>query len=196
MYIDIYMPESDAEIKEAGVRMELEHLPEYGQIWVWDLLYSQIANRLGQKPVLAGLREDLEMWAVNYSSKIFYPYRVARAKGLLDIKEGLQIVPSLSTTHSVRLEVTIENESMPTVFVQEDLSDESSVMAVLALAQFFIDSNELFAKELPLHILAFRKFYEDIASPSMSLPVQDAPLFALDKAMKYFNSVPKGSGSN
>lgn len=191
--ISILFPGENSPQNHAAVRMEGDALPEYGQVWVWDMFYAQIAHGLAGSETLHALREDLELWGVNMSSKIFQPFEHIRSKGHLNLKPGFSLLNEFGEDAASKLvlEVVAAPKQMPKVRVAEgeDLDPELRAAAVVALGQYFIDQNELFAKELPLHILAFRKFYGDVAGPEESSSMEDAPLFAIQKALEYFNSV-------
>ncbi len=61
--------------------------------------------------------------------------------------------------------------------------------STIALAQYFQARNANFARELPIHVLAMRKFYEDERPASDQESLMEAPLFALNKAMKFFQEM-------
>jgi hypothetical protein len=193
--ISIRFPDDFQTQPRVGVRMEGDELPEYGQVWIWDMFYAQTAHALAGTEALHELREDLELWGVNMSSKIFQPFEHIRGKGHLNLREGLVLDDSVDAPALVALVVNAQPKEMPQVQLRagQALPPELRAAAVVALAQYFIDRNELFAKELPLHILAFRKFYGDVAPESDPASVEDAPIFAIQKALEYFNSASQGS---
>lgn len=170
-------------------------LPEYGQVWVWDMLYAQQLQILGEHPLAADVKEALELWAVNMSSKVFQPHEHIRSKGHLQLHDALQLVPFQSATERlaqaqiVHMEVTGAQGEMPAIQVQpQAVPEDLRYWLVLAMAQYFIDQNELFGRELPIHILAFRKYHADINLPHTPAAAEEAPLFAIQKAMEYFQS--------
>ncbi|WP_455384625.1 hypothetical protein [Acidihalobacter prosperus] len=193
--ISIRFPDDFQTQPRAGVRMEGDELPEYGQVWIWDMFYAQTAHALAGTATLHELREDLELWGVNMSSKIFQPFDHIRSKGHLNLREGFVLDESVDGDNVVSLAVTAQPKEMPQVQISagQALAPELRAAAVVALAQYFIDRNELFAKELPLHILAFRKFYGDVAPESDPASVESAPMFAIQKALEYFNSASQGA---
>ena len=193
--ISIRFPGDFTAQPRAGVRMEGDELPEYGQVWIWDMFYAQTAHALAGTEALHALREDLELWGVNMSSKVFQPFDHIRSKGHLILREGFALDEAVDGDSLVSLAVTAEPKEMPQVEIRagHTLAPELRAAAVVALAQYFIDLNELFAKELPLHILAFRKFYGDVAPESDPTSVESAPMYAIQKALEYFNSASQGS---
>jgi hypothetical protein len=174
---------------------EIGDLPEYGQVWVWDMLLAQMLFELGGDVAAEELKEILDLWAVNMSSKIHQPYEHIRSKGHTVIHKELSVGEVAHPGQQITMEVTGSAQEMPTVTVHypDSLSAREKAMAVIALAQYFIDRNELFAKELPIHVLAFRKYYSDVRTHTEAESVEEAPLFAIQKALEYYNSVAGGT---
>ena len=179
----------------ACLRAEGDVLPEYGHVWIWDMVYAQTLHALAGTEAALTLREDLELWGINMSSKVFQPMDHIRAKGHLNLRPGFVLDESLLGEASLAFHIHGAAGEMPRVErqVSVELSKENQAAAVVALGQYFIDQNEMFAKELPLHILAFRKFYADIMPESDPNSVEGAPLFAIQKALEYFNNVASGA---
>jgi hypothetical protein len=46
----------------------------------------------------------------------------------------------------------------------------------------------MFARELAIHLLAFRKYHADINLPQTAAVAEEAPFYAIQKAMEYFQS--------
>lgn len=196
LHITIGLPADLVTPPCARVQLEGDALPEYGQVWIWDMFYARTAHALAGSEALRQLREDLEVWGVNLSSKLFQPFDHVRSKGHLVLHKGFSVEEGMRDADTrIRLDVSIEAKAMPRMELcaGEFLTKEQRAAAVTALAQYFIDRNELFAKELPLHILAFRKFYGDVAPEDDPSSVEDAPMFAIQKALEYFNSVAQGA---
>jgi hypothetical protein len=171
-------------------------LPEYGQVWVWDMLYAQQLFALADHPLAGELRELLELWAVNMSSKVFQPWDHIRLKGHLRLSKDLELVRPESvptadpeTVQEVVLEIEGTADGLPRIRVSPDiLPAETRFWLVLALAQYFIANNDLFGRELPIHLLAFRKYHADINLPETAAAAEEAPFYAIQKAMEYFQS--------
>lgn len=170
-------------------------LPEYGQVWVWDMVLAQVLFDLGEGQEAEELKEILDLWAVNMSSKIHQPFEHIKAKGHTLIHKELTVGAVKVPGARVSIAVAGGAQEMPSVTIgcSEDVTAADKVRAVIALAQYFIDLNELFAKELPIHVLAFRKYYADVREHSMAESVEEAPLFAIQKALEYYNSVAQGT---
>ena len=172
-------------------------LPEYGQVWVWDMLYAQQLFALGDSPLAGELRETLELWAVNMSSKVFQPWDHIRLKGHLRLSEHLELVRPVPGEDAaapqpgqvIDLQVEGAVGDLPRIRVSPDiLPHEARYWLVLAMAQYFIAQNDMFARELPVHLLAFRKYHADINLPQTAAAAEEAPFYAIQKAMEYFQS--------
>lgn len=195
-----------ASVMTEGVRVfEEGEIPEYAQIWIWDQLYAQQLYALGDTTLARELKEVLEIWAVNMSSKVFQPQDLVRLKGHHRISERLELhrspdatsvqaLPETAQAHdlAVTLQMDLVDGGLPQVrVVPEILPAERRFWTVLAMAQHFIFANEMFTRELPIHILAFRKFHADILPFHTTEAAADAPLYAMEKAMNYFQSAAK-----
>lgn len=184
----------DSEAIRVEVLEQGDELPEYGQVWIWDMVLAQVLNHLGQAEEAEKLKEILDLWAVNMSSKVHQPYEHVRSKGHTVMHEALQLAPVEDDSVLLRVDVEGRSGELPqatVVYPKQDVPAQA-MYAVIALAQFFIDKNPLFAKELPIHILAFRKYYADVNSHHSPSSVEEAPMFAIQKALEYFNSVAQG----
>ncbi|MFN4262069.1 MAG: hypothetical protein ACK4IT_00145 [Thioalkalivibrionaceae bacterium] len=95
---------------------------------------------------------------------------------------------------SVVLEVEGKAGELPSIIeVQAPRSARERFWTVIALAQYFIDTNDLFARELPIHVLAMRKFHADIAAPHTTTARDDSPFYAIQKALEYFQKANRGT---
>jgi len=169
-------------------------LPEFLQIWIWDLYYASTLHALGDNPAAAHLRESVEGWAGTVIGNILDPEQKFREKGLLTIDVDLKLVDgmgdALAEVYSVETEDNPDS-GWPDIRVASSRTRSPNRMAYspIALAQHFLDQNVLFAKELPLHILSMRKYYDEQRPPSEDVSRMEAPLFALNKAMKFFQDL-------
>lgn len=179
--------------------MQEGELPEFLQIWVWDLYYASTLHALGDAPETAHLRQTLEGWAGTVVGNILDPETEFREKGLLTIDVDLSLVDSLGTAlhevYSIDMEDNPES-GWPDIRVSSSRNRSPNRLAYspIALAQHFLDANILFAKELPLHILSMRKYYEEQGAPSADVSRMEAPLYAINKAMKFFQDLKDSDG--
>lgn len=196
-----------------AVRVVAEgELPEYAQIWIWNLLYAQQLHALGDTDWARELKETLEVWAVNMSSKVFQPSDLVRLKGHHKLCERLVLHRSPPSSpqalvsssgvaaasgwddvapddRTVSIHIANAAGDLPAVRVTPEILPASRrFWVVLALAQHFIFENEMFVRELPIHLLAFRKFHADVSPHYSAGALIDSPLFALEKAASYFSS--------
>lgn len=170
-------------------------LPEYGQVWVWDMVYAQTMHAITDAEVKHWLGETLDLWAVNMSSKVHSPIDMIRLKEHDRIHDELLLKMPEGAKQEGQVIVSGEQGEMPQVEVhfEKNVTDTVRAGLVLALAQYFCEVNELFVKELSIHVLAFRKYYSDIKDSEHVESVEEAPLFAIQKALEYFNSIAQGT---
>lgn len=200
MSVDIILsiaPRADDTSEQLVTVHQEGELPEYGQIWVWDMLYAQQLYALGECDTAAELSETLELWAVNMSSKVFQPRDHVSRKGhdrlhaQLDLKLLADATPSDALAHEEKICVSIHGQSgeLPRITVNPDILPATTrFWLVLAVAQHFIQENPLFARELPIHVLAFRKYHADVEPGHSATAAEQAPFYAIEKALKYFQS--------
>jgi len=176
-------------------------LPEYGQVWVWDLLYARQLFAMGDTQIAHELKETLELWAVNMSSKVFQPHGHILAKGYLDLSEDLELVTddnarpaAADDDREIVVHVSGQAGQLPDISVEPDgLAAAERRALVLGLAQHFNFENPMFARELPIHVLAMRKYHADINPPHSQEAKEEAPFFAIQKAMEYFQAANQGT---
>lgn len=169
-------------------------LPEYLQVWIWDLYYANVLHALGDDDVSAQLHATLENWAGSVVSAVFAPEDKLGGEGLLDIDQSLSLVEELpeDVREVYRVEVEPgEGNDWPEIRVDSTVDRSPARMAAstIALAQYFQTRNPNFARELPIHVLAMRKYYEDERPASAQESLMEAPLYALNKAMKFFQEM-------
>ena len=176
----------------------LEHprLPEHEQIWVWGLCYAQILNQLGEISVADQLRETLDGWAVQMASKMFLPLPKIHGAGLLVIDPALSVTDQrdVLTENECTLSTHIvPGRDWPGIQLQtpDVLTAARRADLAVGLAQYFLLQNKLFLKELPVHLMAYRKFYTDVMPPGDPASREQAPLYALSKSLELYESMRK-----
>lgn len=171
-------------------------LPEHQQVFLFDLFYAKTLHQLSDNQANT-LREDLDAWAVQFSSKIFLPMEKIVQSGLDRIDAALTlVVPEVQYTDA-QLTLNIsspENDWAVLENLQKtpNVNEAMQIAAVKGLAQYFFIDNKLFRRELAIHVLAMRKYYREGLAPSVPESMLEAPLYALHKAMAYFQSVERG----
>ncbi|WP_019591491.1 hypothetical protein [Thioalkalivibrio sp. ALE20] len=200
--LTLHAPDAEQpELQTVSVDESGDELPEYGQVWVWDILYAQQLFALGDTQPAQDLKEILELWAVNMSSKVFQPHQHILNKGYLDLSENLKLVTDETERPAPadgdrRIEVQVAGQvgQMPEVAVSpESLEANDRVHLVLGLAQHFNYANDKFGRELPIHVLALRKYHADIQLPHTREAMDDGPMYAIQKAMEYFQAANQGT---
>lgn len=170
-------------------------VPEHEQIWIWDQFYAVVLHELADRPQGAWLRRVMEDWAGRVIGRLFEDPQALAAEvggGIvpdLEVQEG-----SLEGAEAVHvLDLHPHESGWPelALHLPEGRPDETA-RAVVALAQYFVRVNPLFVKDLALHVFAMRKYYLDQAPPSEERSVDEAPHFALQKAMKFFEDMGGG----
>lgn len=174
----------------------VDELPEHEQIWLWDLLYAATLHECHGEAGIDEWREDRAAWAVNMVGRVFQSREEIEADGGVGFSpvvaeprtaDALAALPG----EPVVLElVGTGAESLPGLRASwPDELDVTRRMAVVdALGNHFIAANALFLRELPLHIMAMQKYYHEQRGPDDVASVGEAPVFALTKAMEYFET--------
>jgi len=172
---------------------------EHEQIWVWDVFYASMLHVLSGQGQADELREHLDSWAVQMASKVYIPADKVQEAGLTRIRQDLELVSdpgAIAPAGMFALEVTPAESGWPEVKIagSDDGTAAQAAAAVVALAQHFLDTNPLFIRELPIHLLSLRKFYTDVMAPGDARSVQEAPVYALSKALEYYKDAGKAIG--
>ncbi len=191
--IRISFENTDSAIRRIKV-LEHPRLPEHEQIWAWGLCYAQILNQLGETPVADQLRETLDGWAVQMASKMFLPLPKIHAAGLLVIDSSLSVTDQrdvLTEDECVLSTRIVPGRDWPGIQLQtpDMLAAARRADLVVGLAQYFLLQNKLFLKELPVHLMAYRKFYTDVMPPGDPGSQEQAPLYALNKSLELYDSM-------
>lgn len=173
---------------------ERDELAEHEQVWIWDLYYARVLYTLGDSPQAAELRESLDGWAVQMASKAFLPMHKIEQAGLHRLHPDLLLVADTGGTENVyRIEVRRSQGEWPVIHTAEPEPADARLrsLAVFALAQYFFLKNRLFRREVALHVLAFRKYYLDVRPHTDPVSMVEAPLFAVNKALEFFESLKR-----
>jgi hypothetical protein len=176
--------------------LESPRLPEHEQIWVWGLCYARVLSQLGSTLVSDQLRETLDGWAVQMASKMFLPLPKVHAAGLLVIDSDLSVTDQrdlVTEAECVLSTRAVPGRDWPGIQLEtpDALPAARRADLVVALAQYFLLQNKLFLKELPVHLMAYRKFYTDVMPPSDPGSPDQAPVYALNKSLELYESIRK-----
>ncbi len=172
-----------------------EDLPEHEQVWLWDLLFAATLHECDGEPGVAEWQEERATWAVNIVGRVFMGRDAIESEGGVGFSDITVHATDAETIaglehEPVALEIVPMEEALPGLRARwpDALDTEQRMRLVDALAQFFIDDNTLFLRELPLHIMAMQKFYQEQKGPADPASVSEAPIFALTKALEYFEA--------
>lgn len=171
-------------------------IAEHEQVWLWDLYCARMLHALGTEPASASLQERLTEWAVNAAGKAFSSQAELQAAGVTTIDPALVLSDKIEATAGGLIEIAIEPQpqawSRIDVTIPAALPADHRAASVVALAQHFLRANPLFVRELPIHILALKKFYADTLPATDPASVEQAPAFALNKALQLYQDLSQG----
>lgn len=173
-------------------------LPEHEQIWVWDHYLALVLHQLPQRDMAEKLLEALAAWAANAAPKFFAPRGQLAAEGLLRLDAGLELVTELEQRAEVYvIETQAAEGDWPRVTARLPAEGRPNRLAhsALALGQYFLARNPVFFRELPVHVLALRKFYVDVMPFSEADSVAEAPAYAFNAALRLYDSLSGRGGT-
>jgi len=171
-------------------------LAEHEQIWLWDHYFALVMHQLADETVAQHLMETLAQWAGAFSTKILSPVNELHAEGALTLDAKLKIQPISGDVHECYvIEARANDGGWPEVVAKlpQQPSQRRMAYSVIALAQYFLNKNPLFFRELPLHILAMRKFYLQQMARTEAASVAEAPGFAFQTAMRFFEDMSQNT---
>lgn len=167
-------------------------LQEHEHIWVWDHYFSLVMHKLGNSSEAENLLRIMSEWASGFANKMYSPINELHADNALVIDHNLRIDSVIiDSDEAFFIETSPMENGWPSVTVKiaEDPSTNRLAFSAIALAQHFLKINTNFFRELPMHILAMRKYYVDHQSYSQESSVHEAPAFAFNTAMKFYQSL-------
>lgn len=189
--ISIGFNESETEPKNIMISMEVP-IMENEHIWVWDHYFSFVLNRLGEKAESAQLIETLTQWSKGFAQNMAIPFEDLAKNNLLTLSQNLQIVSHMEDCQQLYfVEITPQSGHWPNVHIKinDDANPKNLSDSVIALAEFFLNNNRHFYRDLPLHMLAMRKYYQDELSYIDEQSISEAPAYAFDTAYKFYQSL-------
>lgn len=171
-------------------------IAEHEQVWLWDLYCAHTLFELGTDAASGQLQERLTEWAVNAAGKAFSSTDELRQARVFAIDPALALSDKIDASSARLIEIAIEPQPQfwpgIRVTVPDGLDADRQAASVIALAQYFLQSNPLFVRELPIHILALKKFYADTLPATDPASVEQAPAFALNKAFQFYQDLSQG----
>ncbi|MDH3325260.1 MAG: hypothetical protein OEM38_00920 [Gammaproteobacteria bacterium] len=168
-------------------------IAEHENIWVWDHFFSLVLNRLSDSEDKSQqLLDHMSEWAVGFANKMYSPINELHAEGAFKIDKNLRVEKKIDQCDEViMIEVSSQADSWPTVHakINDDTSPEKLSSSVIALAQYFLSNNTNFFRELPMHVLGMRKFYNDEMSFTSEESISGAPAFSFNLALKFYQDL-------
>jgi len=172
-----------------------DKIPEHEHIWIWDHFFSLVLNRMKSDDDMAqALLDSISEWAVGFANKMYSPINELHAEGALKIDKNIKITDSLTDREQmIMIEVTSQIGSWPTVHakISDDIDNNSLNKSVIALAHYFLSNNTNFFRELPMHVLGMRKFYNEDTPFTDASSISEAPAFAFNLALKFYEDLDK-----
>lgn len=171
-------------------------LPEHVQIWVWNHYFSMVMHVLDGTDEGSTLASELADWARNFAPRMRASHSELQQSGELHTGKPLTLLPVIQddANESYLIDIIEQEESWPVI--QVHLPDEISVqhltMSVRALAQYFLEKNDNFYRQLPLHILTMLRFYKQTMPCSIPESVGQAPIYAMNIAANLLSQTESG----
>jgi len=167
-------------------------LQEHEHIWVWDHFFSLVMHKLSDKPEAENLLKIMSEWSTGFANKMYAPINELHADNALIIDPNMRIeFVVIDNDEMYVIETTDNPEHWPSVNVKipDDFNANRLAFATLALAQHFLKINTTFFRELPMHVLAMRKYYIDEKNYNDEASIPEAPAFAFNTALKFYKSL-------
>ncbi len=167
-------------------------LQENTPIWVWDHYFSYALHHLSDEDEASQLMEKLATWAITFAPQMSLSFDELSQQNLLQLSPDIHLTPEVNNTQEeILIEATAEADQWPNIHIRLDKNTSALGLhySALALAEFFLNTHPYFYRELPLHILAMRKFYQNELPFSDEDSVKQAPLYAFNVALKFQQSL-------
>ncbi|MDH5256964.1 MAG: hypothetical protein OEX07_03120 [Gammaproteobacteria bacterium] len=168
-------------------------IAEHEHIWIWDHYFSLVLNRLSKDNESSQqLLDQMSEWAVGFANKMYAPINELHAEGALKIDKDIHIEKTLIDCNEIfMIEISSKADSWPTVHakISDEASPEKLTCSVISLAQYFLNNNTNFFRELPMHILGMRKYYNDEMPFTSEESIAGAPAFSFNLALKFYQDL-------
>lgn len=177
--------------KNIMISMEVP-IQENEHIWVWDHYLAYVLNLISENDESIELMDRLTDWSQSFANKMALSFEKLSQDNLLNISQDLQVVSDVQDCSQLYfIEISPQEGYWPNVHIKipQDVKPEDLRDSVIALAEYFLINNRHFYRELPLHMLAMRKFYRDELPYSDKISIKQAPAYAFDTAFNFFQSL-------
>ena len=179
--------------KNIMISMEIP-IQENEHIWVWDHYFAYVLNLISENDESIELMDMLTNWSQSFANNMALSFEELSKNDLLSLSRSIQVVSDIEDCSQLHfIEISPQEGYWPNVHIKlpEDTTPENLRDSVIALAEFFLINNRHFYRELPLHMLAMRKFYRDELPYSDEKSIKQAPAFAFDTAFNFFQSLER-----
>jgi len=167
-------------------------IQENEHIWVWDHYFAYVLNLISENDESIELMDTLTNWSQSFANNMALSFEELSKNNSLELSQNIQVVSDIEDCKQLYfIEISPQEGYWPNVHIKssEDATPENLRDSVIALAEFFLIHNQHFYRELPLHMLAMRKFYRDELPYSDETSIKQAPAFAFDTAFNFFQSL-------
>lgn len=170
--------------------IENEPLDKIHYSWVWSLYYAKTLYILGSGKLSEGLKTHFEQWAEPLAAGLAFPLQFSEDMDLLVLDRELKLTDKISNPDKdiYLLEVFQKQDYRPFIQTFQPINGFQNRLAysVIALGQFFINNCEEFAREIPINILAMKKYYQEIKPFTRIKSTTEAPKYAIKESAEMF----------
>lgn len=163
-------------------------LNDHELIWVWDHFFSYALHQLSDSPASEELLESMSNWAIRITPHLALSIDEFRNNSHFTLSDNIRLSSDLEKPlEETLIEATSQTDQWPNIHIRlpPTASDSSIQTSVMALGQFFLNTHPNFYRELPLHILAMRKFYQNHLTYHDETSLEQAPTFAVNMALQF-----------
>lgn len=183
--------------KNIMISMEVP-VQENEHIWIWDHYFAYALNMISENKESTELMNILSEWSKDFATKMTLSYDELSKNNLLSLSQNIQITSHLENCSQLYfIEISPQEGYWPNVHIKipDDANPEDLRDSVIALAEYFLIQNKHFYRDLPLHMLSMRKFYQDEIPFNDEVSITQAPAFAFDTAFKFMQRMEQANNS-
>ncbi len=154
--------------------------------WIWDHYFSLILNKLpfSNNEILI---TAINGWAINLAKSFKMHPEPIKEQGLLAIRTTPTYYQMIKMELGAHIDVTAQANALPPLHVRlpNKFTEKQLEKSPIALANFSLDEDKCFYKELILHVISMKKYYAVQLYFSEEASLSSAPEFALNMAMQF-----------
>lgn len=142
------------------------------------------------------MKKHVENWAEPLAARLSFPIEASKEMGLLNLDKDLKLskTPLKAKSHDVyTLNVYQKQNDWPYIQTYQSVTGYQNRFAnsVIVLGQHFMNKSRFFAREVPIHILSMRKYFNDTRPYTDLKSTIGAPAFALNESAEIFKELDK-----